>query len=156
MLSTQVPSFVLFYLGALVILCLPGRSRWQMAARGDSAAGAGGMQRITGLGERRRERSMTLQWMDLQLTPYRADRLALLFAYLFHIAALIGFIFALHLRDHLQQVAAMLYVASALGAVFAGDFLSLFIHWEMLAITSVFLIWARRSASGACVPDFVT
>jgi multicomponent Na+:H+ antiporter subunit D len=84
--------------------------------------------------------------MDLELTPYRADRLALLFAYLFHIAALIGFTFALHVRDHTEQVAAMLYVASALGAVFAGDFLVLFIHWEMLAITSVFLILARRSS----------
>jgi multicomponent Na+:H+ antiporter subunit D len=30
-----------------------------------------------------------------------------------------------------------------LGAVFAGDFITLFVFWELLAVTSVFLIWAR-------------
>jgi multicomponent Na+:H+ antiporter subunit D len=143
MLTTQVPSFVLFYIGALLIACLPGR-RWQwpravILLLVPVASGLLVWAQEPGT-------VLTLQWMDLQLTPYRADRLALLFAYLFHIAAFIGFVFALHLRDHLQQVAAMLYVASAQGAVFAGDLLSLFIHWEMLAITSVFLIWARQSA----------
>ena len=39
----------------------------------------------------------------------------------------------------------MLYAGSALGAVFAGDFITLFVFWELLAITSVFLIWARDS-----------
>jgi multicomponent Na+:H+ antiporter subunit D len=142
MLSAQLPSFVLFYLGALIIAWLPGER----------------LQRLRGailllvpvssgllLWVESPETTLTLQWMDLQLTPYRADRLALLFASLFHVAALIGFIFALHVRNHLQQVAAMLYVASALGAVFAGDFLTLFVHWEMLALTSVFLILARQS-----------
>ena len=39
----------------------------------------------------------------------------------------------------------MLYAGSALGAVFAGDLLTLFLFWEMLALTSVFLIFARRT-----------
>ena len=39
----------------------------------------------------------------------------------------------------------MLYAGSALGAVFAGDFITLFVFWELLALTSVFLIWARDS-----------
>jgi len=142
MLFAQVPSFVLFYLGALIIVWLPGE-RWHRL-RGAILLLVPVSSGLLLWGESPGT-TFTLQWMDLQLTPYRADRLALLFAYLFHIAALIGFIFALHMRNHLQQVAAMLYVASALGAVFAGDFLTLFMHWEMLAITSVFLILARQS-----------
>ena len=84
-------------------------------------------------------------FLDYQLIPYRVDKLSLMFGYVFHIAALIGIIYSLHVRDTLQQVAAMLYAGSGLGAVFAGDLLSLFVFWELLAFTSVFLIWARRT-----------
>ncbi|MCZ6523472.1 MAG: proton-conducting transporter membrane subunit, partial [Alphaproteobacteria bacterium] len=48
-------------------------------------------------------------------------------------------------RAGLQHVSAMLYAGSALGAVFAGDLITLFVFWELLALTSVFLIWARNS-----------
>ncbi|MBN8430236.1 Na(+)/H(+) antiporter subunit D [Microbulbifer salipaludis] len=83
--------------------------------------------------------------LDFHLLLFKADKLSLLFGYLFHIAALISVIYALHVRDTLQQVASMAYAGSALGAVFAGDLLTLFIFWEMLALTSVFLVWARRN-----------
>lgn len=82
---------------------------------------------------------------EFQLMPFRTDRLSLLFGYLFHLAAFIGMLYALHLRDRVQQVAAMLYAGCALGAVFAGDLLTLFLFWEGLALTSVFLVWARGS-----------
>jgi len=84
-------------------------------------------------------------FLNYQLTPYRADKLSLMFGYVFHIAALIAIIYSLHIRDTLQQVAAMMYAGSGLGAVFAGDLLTLFVFWEFLAFTSVFLIWARRT-----------
>ena len=84
-------------------------------------------------------------FLDYQLIPYRVDKLSLMFGYVFHIAAFIAIIYSLHVRDTLQQVAAMLYASSGLGAVFAGDLLTLFVFWELLAFTSVFLIWARRT-----------
>ena len=84
-------------------------------------------------------------FLDYQLTPYRVDKLSLMFGYVFHIAAFIAIIYSLHVRDTLQQVAAMMYAGSGLGAVFAGDLLTLFVFWELLAFTSVFLIWARRT-----------
>jgi multicomponent Na+:H+ antiporter subunit D len=83
--------------------------------------------------------------MDLDLQLMRTDRLSLLFGYLFHLASFIAVIFALHVRDTTQNVAGMLYAGSALGAVFAGDLITLFIFWELLAVSSVFLVWARRS-----------
>lgn len=83
--------------------------------------------------------------LNYDLTLVRTDRLSLLFGYLFHIAALLASIFALHVRDPVQKTAGMLYAGSALGAVFAGDLITLFIFWELLALTSVFLIWARRT-----------
>jgi len=83
--------------------------------------------------------------MDYELILMRADRLSLLFGYIFHIAAFIAAIFALHVRDTTQTVSSLLYAGSALGAVFAGDLITLFIFWELLAISSVFLVWAGRS-----------
>ena len=87
---------------------------------------------------------LTFALLDMSLVILRVDALSLLFALLFNIAALIGGIYAMHVRDRLQSVSAMCYVGSALGAVFAGDLLTLFIFWELLALSSVGFIWARR------------
>ena len=84
-----------------------------------------------------------ITWGGYDLTVLRADRLSMLFGYLFHLAAFIGAIYALHLKDRLQIGTALIYAGSAVGAVFAGDLITLFIFWELLAITSVFLVWAR-------------
>jgi multicomponent Na+:H+ antiporter subunit D len=88
---------------------------------------------------------VTWNLLDYQLTIMRGDRLSLLFGYLFHIAAFLAAVFAWHVRDTVQAVAGMVYAGAALGAVFAGDLLTLFIFWELLAVASVFLIWARRT-----------
>ena len=88
---------------------------------------------------------MSVSIMDFDLQLMRTDKLSLLFGYLFHIASFIAVIFALQVRDATQNVASMLYAGSALGAVFAGDLITLFIFWELLALSSVFLIWARRT-----------
>jgi multicomponent Na+:H+ antiporter subunit D len=85
------------------------------------------------------------QLLGLELTLIKVDRLSLLFAYLFHLAAFIASVYAFHVKDRVQQVASLLYTGSALGAVFAGDWITLFIFWELLALTSVFLILARRT-----------
>jgi multicomponent Na+:H+ antiporter subunit D len=83
--------------------------------------------------------------LGLTLTLFEVDKLAMLFGWLFHLGALIGVLYALHVKDTMQQVAAMLYSASAVGAAFAGDLISLFLFWEGLAVPSVFLVWARRT-----------
>ena len=84
-------------------------------------------------------------FLDYHLTPFKLDKLSLMFGYVFHIAAFIAIVYSLHVRDTVQQVAAMMYAGSGLGAVFAGDLLTLFVFWEFLAFTSVFLVWARKT-----------
>ena len=85
---------------------------------------------------------VTLFGQDVHIL--RVDKLSLLFGYLFHIAAFLAAIYSLHLKDRLQHVTGIMYAGSAIGATFAGDLLVLFIFWELLAVTSVFQIWARR------------
>jgi multicomponent Na+:H+ antiporter subunit D len=89
------------------------------------------------------ETSLAIPLLDFTLELQRVDRLSLIFGYLFHLAAFLGVIFSLHVKDRTQHVAGMLYAGSALGAVFAGDLITLFVFWELLAVTSVFLILAR-------------
>lgn len=78
-----------------------------------------------------------------ELMVLRVDRWSTLFGSVFLVAALLNSIYALHVRDAVQPTAGLAYAGAALGAVFAGDLLTLFVFWELTAITSVFLIWAR-------------
>ena len=82
---------------------------------------------------------------DYELQLLRVDKLSLLFGYLFHLAALIVVIYSLHVRDTVQHVSGLVYAGGALAAVFAGDLITLFLAWEALAVSSVFLILARRT-----------
>ena len=79
---------------------------------------------------------------DYTLVQLRVDKLSLVFGYIFYIAVFLSLIFAMHVEDPVQQVAGLVYPGAAIGAVFAGDLISLFIYWEITAIASVFLIWA--------------
>ena len=86
-----------------------------------------------------------LQLLDMSLVTLRVDKLSFVFGVIFLIAAFLGIIYALHVDDTVQHVAGLIYAGSAVGAVFAGDLVTLFVYWEGTAIASVFLIWARRN-----------
>ena len=134
----ELPPFLLFYIAALVAAVLPRAPRLVLMLAVPLASCAMLLQLPT-------ELSVNLVLMDLQLEPLRVDRLSRLFGILFHIGAFIGIVFSLHTRDRTQHVAALAYAGSALGAVFAGDLLTLFVFWELLAVSSVFLIFASRT-----------
>jgi multicomponent Na+:H+ antiporter subunit D len=77
----------------------------------------------------------------------RVDKLSMCFGYVFVIVAFLGMVYALHVREVGQHTAAFLYIGSTLGVVFAGDIVTLFVFWEIMAVTSVFLIWYQRDKS---------
>ena len=74
----------------------------------------------------------------------KVDKLSIVFATVFTIMALIGTVYALHLTRAGQHVAAFVYVGSALGVVFAGDYLTLYLFWEGMAFASAYLVFAQR------------
>ena len=79
------------------------------------------------------------------LTTLHLDKLSFVFAVIFHIAAFLLILYSLHTRDRLQQMVTLIYAGCAIGAVLAGDLITLFIYFEAAALSSVFLIWARRT-----------
>jgi multicomponent Na+:H+ antiporter subunit D len=85
---------------------------------------------------------VTMEAFGYELETLRVDKLALVWGYIFHIAAFLGALYAIHEDDALQGSMAQIYMGSAVGAVFAGDLITLFVFWELTAISSVFLIWA--------------
>ena len=84
-----------------------------------------------------------VRFLEYELTLLQVDKLSLVFGYIFSIMAFIGFLYGLHVRRAGEQMAALLYVGSSLGVTFAGDLFTLFLFWELMAASSVFLIWYR-------------
>ena len=84
-----------------------------------------------------------IPFLGFELITLRVDRLANVFGIIFFAAAALSVLYALKIADTVQQVAALVYAGGAIGAVYAGDLITLFVFWEMTAISSVFLIWAR-------------
>ena len=143
-MTTSLPPFLIFFAGALLVALAPGRLRPTLTLLVPLFGGWNMWYVAEGGG-------FAVTLFDYQLELVRADKLSLLFGILFHLAAFIGLVYALHLRDRLQQVSSLIYAGGTLGAVFAGDLITLFVAWEIMALSSVFLIWARRTprANGA-------
>lgn len=86
-----------------------------------------------------------IHFLDYELVLGRIDRLSRVFGYIFSIISFIAILFSIHVKDNLQHASGLLYAGSALGVNFAGDLISLYAFWELLAISPTFLILARRT-----------
>jgi multicomponent Na+:H+ antiporter subunit D len=84
-------------------------------------------------------------FLGLQLSLYRPDSLSLIFGLGFVLAAALGGVYSLHRRDRMQDAAGLIYAGSALGAVFAGDLISILIFAEVATLSSALLVFARRT-----------
>jgi len=85
-----------------------------------------------------------VSYLGFDLVFGRVDQLTRVFLHVFTIMAIIGCIYGLHVKETGQHVAAFLYVGGSLGVTLCGDYLTLFIFWEMMAFSSVFLVWYRK------------
>jgi len=81
----------------------------------------------------------------LELSFGQVDKLSLVFGYVFVIIGFGGFLYSLHVKEKEEHFWAMFYAGSALGVVFSGDLVSLYLFWELMAISAVFLIWSNKT-----------
>ncbi|MCF8082276.1 MAG: Na(+)/H(+) antiporter subunit D [Deltaproteobacteria bacterium] len=133
-----VPPFAIFIVGALLIPLFKGP--WKKAYM--LCLPVIGFINLIHIPE---GNQWVVAFLEYDLVLGRIDRLSLLFGYIFHLISFIAILYALHVKDDVQHVAGLVYAGSALGAVFAGDLFTFFIFWEMLTVSSIFLIWARRT-----------
>ena len=92
-------------------------------------------------------------FLQYTLDIARINKLSMLFGYVYVIAAFCMNIYALRVKNDWEHVAAMIYVGSALGAIFAGDFFTLFFCLEIMSWAPFFLILFRgtRKAMRAAI-----
>ncbi len=134
---SELPPFIIFLVAVLLVVATRGIVRSVILLAAPLLAGLHLWFNI--------DPGMTISHsiLSFELIVMRTDKLSLLFGYLFCLASFIATIYAWHVKDTAQQLAGLIYAGAAVGAVFAGDLLTLFIFWELLALSSVFLIWAR-------------
>ena len=84
----------------------------------------------------------SVRFLEFELTPLAGDKLSRLFATIFAIMAFGGALFALNQKHPLELAAALFYAGAAIGVTFAGDLITLFVFWELMAIGSTLVIWS--------------
>ncbi len=84
---------------------------------------------------------LPVEIFNYQLSPLRIDGLSWIFTLIFIIAAFITALYSLHSHNRAEQATIPIYAGSAIGAVLAGDLLTLFVFWEISAISSTIIIW---------------
>ncbi len=86
--------------------------------------------------------ALTLEFLGRELVPVRATPVGRLFATVFCLMTFAGALFALRQASLLELVSALCYAGSAIGVTLAGDLITLFVFWELMAIGSTAVIWA--------------
>jgi len=139
----------------LLALVLPGRLRWIAILGGPAIAlwqiwslGAG----VAGICPAFPDPDcasyqVAVSYLGYELYPVRIDGLGRLFATVFATMGLIGGLYALSQQNRRELAAAMVYAGSAVGAALAGDLVTLFIFWEVMAIASALVVWAGGPAA---------
>lgn len=89
--------------------------------------------------------SWGINFLDYQLNPIKIDRLSKIFSIIFTLMAAVGSIYSLRQSSKLELPAALTYAGSAVGVALAGDWITVFIFWECMAIGSTLVIWSAKT-----------
>ncbi|MFQ3323824.1 MAG: multicomponent Na+:H+ antiporter subunit D [Pseudomonadales bacterium] len=85
--------------------------------------------------------SVSLSFMNQAIEPVEGSKLRRLFATIFALMTFVGGIYAFRHAKGVELAAAFAYAGGAIGVAFAGDLITLFIFWEIMAIFSTVIVW---------------
>ncbi|MEW6595014.1 MAG: Na(+)/H(+) antiporter subunit D [Thermodesulfobacteriota bacterium] len=134
----NLPPGLILLLGALLVPLFRGRLRnwfvillpalafWQVSCLNEAAV-------------------LSLPFLDFELNVLRADVWSRAFGYIFTLNAFAAFLYGSYQKKSTEFVAALLYIGSALMVVFAGDLITIYLFWEAMAVTSVYLVLASKT-----------
>jgi multicomponent Na+:H+ antiporter subunit D len=96
--------------------------------------------------------ALTAFFLDYTIQPIEGSAVRRLFASIFAFMAFAGGLFAFRQAKWYELAAAQAYAAGAIGVAFAGDLITMFLFWEVMAIFSTVVVWcggdARARAAG--------
>jgi multicomponent Na+:H+ antiporter subunit D len=134
MIASFPPGAVLLLAAALIAL-LPARARAPIAV-------AAPLLTLAAVWLVPADGGATLAFLGQTLAPVEASAAGRLFATIFTLAAFGGALFGLRCAGALEYCAAFIYAGAAIGVTFAGDWITLLIAWELMAVASTGVIWA--------------
>ncbi|MCF6262406.1 MAG: Na(+)/H(+) antiporter subunit D [Xanthomonadales bacterium] len=83
----------------------------------------------------------SMGFLGYTIEPVEGSPVRRLFATIFLIMAFVGSLFAYRQARTVEMMAAFVYAAGAIGTAFAGDLITLFVFWELMAIFSTVIVW---------------
>tara|TARA_A100001015_G_scaffold303445_1_gene393102 strand:- start:32 stop:595 length:564 start_codon:yes stop_codon:yes gene_type:complete len=86
---------------------------------------------------------LTVNFLMSDLNFLYVDKLSMVFGYVFVISSFFGFLYGIAIAKKNEYTSALIYIGSALSVVFARDLITLYIFWELMALSSVILILLR-------------
>ena len=84
---------------------------------------------------------LSTRFLDYEIQPIEVSPIRRMFATIFTIMAFAGALFSFRTARTAELGAAFAYASGAVGVSFAGDLITLFIWWEMMAIFSTIVVW---------------
>ena len=137
-MMNNLPPGLILLVGAVFVPFLPGRLKnWLVMALPVLA-----FYQVSRL---QPDAALHYAFLDFDLELLRVDKWSKAFGYIFTLNAFAAFLYGYYQQKSTEFVAALLYIGSALMVVFAGDLITLYLFWEAMAITSVYLVLARRT-----------
>ncbi len=82
-----------------------------------------------------------LAFLDYRIEPLEGSEVRRLFATIFALMAFVGGLYAFRQAKWYELSAAYAYAAGAIGVSFAGDLITLFLYWELMALFSTVVVW---------------
>ena len=80
----------------------------------------------------------------ITLELLHVDDLTKMFLIIFSVASIIGAVYALNSKSRFETGFEAVYAGSSMGAVLAGDWISLVIFWEIMAVSSWLIITSAK------------
>lgn len=91
--------------------------------------------------------ALTVTFLGHTLTPLKGDALSRVFATVFTLMAFTGVLYAYRQARTIELAAALVYAGGAVGVSLAGDLVTVFIYWELMALGSTTVLWAAGTDS---------
>jgi multicomponent Na+:H+ antiporter subunit D len=134
-LLASIPPFVPVLLAAFAATVAPRRVGHAVGFLATAAVAVGSLLLPAGT-------LVTTRLFGFDTVLYQVDEFSRLMGLIFGLIGAAAVLYAYSSEaDGRQTAAALGYVATSLGAVFAGDWLTLIFFWELMAVTSTLLVW---------------
>ena len=82
-----------------------------------------------------------VEFLDYMIQPVEGSPVRRLFATVFTLMTFVGGLYAFKQARWYELAAAFAYAAGAVGVSFAGDLITLFLYWELMALFSTIIVW---------------